>query len=245
MLFIKSFLFNVLFYSWTLVCGIIFLPVLFLPRLYTVKVAHFWIGGIIWLCEHVLGLHFKLIGDENLLRTPTLFAVKHQSFWETFVFYYLLPDPVIALKKELLWIPFFGWYLKRLNMIPLSRSKKRGSQDLIHLLKKAEEAVASGRSLLIFPEGTRSKPGQRGVYKAGVGRLYAHLKIPVIPIAHNAGLFWPRRSFSKYPGQITVAILDPIKPGLSRQEFMGILEDQIEEKSKELVQKERLYDNHP
>lgn len=244
MLFLRSFIFNVLFYSWTLLCGVVFTPVLLLPRIYTLKVAHFWIKSVIWLCEHILHLHFTLVGDKSLLKTSSLFAVKHQSFWETFIFYYLLSDPVIALKKELLWIPFFGWYLKKLNMIPLSRSAKRGGQDLIRLLKNAEEAVASSRPFLIFPEGTRSKPGQKGAYKAGVGRLYLHLNIPVVPIAHNAGLFWPRRTFVKYPGQITVDIMDPIEPGLSRQEFMGILKDKIEEKTNELVQKERPYETY-
>ena len=239
MLIIRSLLFNVLFYSWTFLCAVIFTPILFLPRIYTLKIAHFWIEAVIWLCEHVLHLQFKLVGNESLLKTSSLFAVKHQSFWETFIFYYLLPDPVIALKKELLWIPFFGWYLKKLNMIPLSRSMKRGRQDLTRLLKNAEEAVACKRPILIFPEGTRSKPNQKGVYKAGVGRLYLHLNIPVVPIAHNAGLFWPRRTFVKHPGQITVDIMDPIKPGLSRQEFMHILENKIEEKTKELIQKER------
>lgn len=208
-----------------------------MPVIFIVSLSRF-----LWLCEHVLHLQYKLEGNESLLKTSSLFAIKHQSLWETFIFYYLLPDPVVALKKELLWIPFFGWYLKKLNMIPLSRSAKRGGQDLVRLLKNAEEAVVCGRSLLIFPEGTRSKPGQKGMYKAGVGRLYLHLNIPVVPIAHNAGLFWPRRTFVKHPGQITIDIMDPIKPGLSRQEFMRILEDKIEEKTNELVQKGRLHE---
>ncbi|MBL8677028.1 MAG: 1-acyl-sn-glycerol-3-phosphate acyltransferase, partial [Alphaproteobacteria bacterium] len=154
MLFIRSFFFNVLFYSWTLLCGVVFTPVLFLPRIYTLKVVYFWVERVIWLCEHILHLQFTLVGNEGLLKTSSLFAIKHQSVWETFIFYYLLSDPVIALKKELLWIPFFGWYLKKLNMIPLSRSTKRRGQDLVRLLKNAEEAVSCSRPLLIFPEGT-------------------------------------------------------------------------------------------
>lgn len=240
MIFFRSCLFNITFYGWTLGCGIVFLPTLLLPSSVVSKVAQFWLSGVIYLCEHVLNLHFKIKGRIDLLKTGSIFAVKHQSAWETFIFYLLLADPAVVLKRDLLWIPFFGWYLRKVNVIPLSRSKNKGSRDLKHLLKKAKDASAQKRQILIFPEGTRSSPGQKGTYKTGVASLYLHLNIPVVPIAHNAGLFWPRRGFLKYPGQITLEILEPIAPGLTRHDFMNLLEDRIETKTKEIVTHARL-----
>jgi len=234
---VRSITFNGAFYGWTVFCSLLFLPLLILPRVFILRIVKVWIQGVLWMCEHILGLHIKIIGKERLLTSPAIFASKHQSAWETIVFHNFLFDPSIVLKQELLWIPLFGWYLKKLRMVPLSRSKRKGVQDLKNLLKEADQAVMTGRSILIFPEGTRSKPGQKETYQSGVASLYLHLKIPVIPIAHNAGLFWPRRGFMKYPGSITLEVLDPIQPGLSRQEFMRILENKIESKTNDLVHK--------
>lgn len=234
-LWIRSLAFNGAFYVWTFLCAVLFLPVLIFPRLFVLKVAKLWIYGVVWICEHILGLHIKIVGKERFLTLPVIFASKHQSAWETIIFHYFLTDPSIVLKRELMWIPFFGWYLKKLKMVPLSRSKKNGVHDLKNLLREADEAIAQGRPIVIFPEGTRSRPGQKPTYHSGVASLYLHLNIPVIPIAHNAGLFWPRRGFLKYPGCITLALLEPIQPGLSRQEFMRILEDKIEMKTNELM----------
>ena len=241
MLWLRSILFNGAFYGWTFLCSVFFFPVLFLPRTFILKVVKIWVRGVLWLCENILGLHIKIIGKEKLLTMPAILAIKHQSAWETFIFHHFLSDPSIILKQELLWIPLFGSYLKKLNVVPLSRSKKRGLKDLKNLLKKAEEATARGQPILIFPEGTRAKPGEKETYHSGVASLYLHLKIPVIPVAHNAGLFWPRRGFIKYPGCITLEILDPIEPGLSRQEFMRILENKIESKANDLIRGESDY----
>lgn len=233
--FLRSVLFNIAFYGWTLICSILFLPSLVLPRICLLKIAKVWTQGVIFICKFAMGLRFKIIGKDNLSTTPSLFAVKHQSAWETIIFYDLLSDPSVVLKHDLLWIPLFGWYLKKLGMVPLLRTKNKGTKDLKRLLKSAEQAISRGQSIVIFPEGTRSLPSQKGIYQSGVASLYLHLNIPVIPVAHNAGLFWPRRGFFKRSGQITLEILDPIKPGLSRKEFMSILESRIESKTQELV----------
>lgn len=238
---LRSIVFNGAFYGWTAFCSIVFLPLLILPRVFILRIVKFWIQGVIWMCEHILGLHIKIIGKERLPSTPAIIASKHQSAWETIIFHYYLFDPSIVLKQELLWIPLVGWYLKKLRMVPLSRSKRKGARDLKNLLKEADQAVIKGRSILIFPEGTRSKPGQKETYQSGVASLYLHLKVPVIPIAHNAGLFWPRRGFIKYPGNITLEVLEPIQPGLSRQEFMRILENKIESKTNDLVREGLTY----
>ncbi|MBA3813075.1 MAG: 1-acyl-sn-glycerol-3-phosphate acyltransferase [Alphaproteobacteria bacterium] len=234
-MFIRSFIFNAIFYGWTLLCCILFLPVLILPRFFILKTTKIWIYGVVWICENILGLHIKVVGQERWLISPAIFAVKHQSAWETLIFHYFLVDSSIVLKKELVWIPFFGWYIKKLQMVPLSRSKNKGMQDLKNLLRAAEEAIRKGRPIVIFPEGTRSIPGQKTTYHSGIASIYLHLKIPVIPIAHNAGLFWPRRGFMKYPGCITLELLEPILPGLTRQEFMRVLENRIETKTNELM----------
>lgn len=241
MIWLRSLAFNFAFYGWTTFYSLLFFPFLVFPRPYTLKIVRFWVTGVIWICEHILGLHIKIIGQEKLTTSSAIIASKHQSAWETIVFHYFLKDPSIVLKKELLWIPVIGWYLQKLGVVPLSRSKKRGVTDLRNLLKKADHAVARNQPILIFPEGTRSKPGEKQTYQSGVASLYLHLKIPVIPIAHNAGLFWPRRGFMKYPGSITLEVLDPIEPGLSRQEFMRILEDRIESKTNQLVREGLVY----
>lgn len=235
MTFIRSLLFNTACFSWTFLCCILFLPTLILPRPFVLFTTKVWIHGLMWIYEHILGLHLKVIGEERLHISPVIFAVKHQSTWETFIFHYLLQDPSIVLKRELVWIPLLGWYIQKLQMVPLTRSKNKGMQDLKNLLRSAERMIATGRPLIIFPEGTRSSPGQQASYHSGIASLYLQLKIPVVPVAHNAGLFWPRRGFIKHPGCITLDLLEPIMPGLSRQEFMRTLEERIETKTDELL----------
>lgn len=230
-----SILFNIAFYGGTLGFSLVFSPVLLFPREYTVKVAKLWIRYVTSVCRITVGLDHEIIGQDNIPNGPCLFAVKHQSAWETFIFYDLLKDPSVVLKKELQWIPLFGCYLKKLGTVPLERSKGRAVQDIKKLLKDSKEAIDRGQSVIIFPEGTRSHPSKKGIYHSGIASMYLHLGLPVVPVAHNSGLFWPRRGFLKYPGQITLEILEPIKPGLSRHEFMRILEDKIETKTQQLV----------
>jgi len=234
---IRSIVFNGLFYGWTSLCCLAFLPLLILPRSNLFRASKVWSHGVLWICDKILGLKVDIAGWEKLNDRPVIFAVKHQSAWETIVFQCLISNPAIVLKKELTWIPLFGWYLKKLQMVPISRSKRHRVQDLKNLLKAAQLAIEKNRSIIIFPEGTRSHPGQKGTYHSGISSLYNHLKIPVIPIAHNAGLFWPRRGFIKYSGVINLEFLDIIQPGLSRQDFMHTLEKRIETTTNTLVEK--------
>ncbi len=180
-------------------------------------------------------IRLNLVGYEKLPSTPVIIASKHQSAWETVVLFAFLAKPTVILKRELLWIPLFGFYIQRLGMITVARSKEQSSEDFRQFLKDAEAAVHAGHQIFIFPEGTRSQPGCPGTYRSGVGSLYTHLKIPVIPVALNSGVFWPRRGFLKKPGTLTLEFLDPIQPGLPRREFMRTLEEEIESHSNALL----------
>lgn len=245
-LWVNSLIFHIVFYGWTGLCAVAFVPLLLFPRPYALKAIRGWARGVFWSAAHILGLRFRITGREKIPATPLIFAVKHQSAWETIIFHQLCFDVAIVLKQDLLWIPFFGWYLKKVATIPVSRSKRRGAESLRKLLKAAQVAVQDeGRHILIFPEGTRSKPGQQGIYHTGVASLYLHLNIPVVPVALNSGVYWPRRGFLRYPGVITLAFLDPIYPGLTRKEFMQKLQHEIESTSHTLLKGAPTHDEKP
>lgn len=155
------------------------------------------------------GLSYRVEGLENLPKEPAMIMPKHQSAWETMAFQCFIPPVAWVLKRELLLIPFFGWAVRATSPIAIDRKKKVQSQ--LQIMAQGRERLAKGFWLIIFPEGTRVGAGERGVYKSGGSRLAADLGLPVIPIAHNAGEFWPRNSLLKWPGTITVKIGKPIE----------------------------------
>lgn len=227
MTFLRSALYQVLFLPWTLFIGVTTLPLLFLaPRRTLQYVAAFWLEGALWLQKTVLGLSFEVRGRENLPASGAILAAKHQSAWETMVFHRLVGDPAFVLKKELLRLPVIGWYMSRTEQIPIDRAARGAA--LKHMLDRGRRALSQGRCLVIFPEGTRQPPGQAGRYHSGVFKLYEALGVPVSPIAHNSGIFWPRNAFLRHPGRITLQVLPPIPPGLDRETFMARLQDDIE-----------------
>ena len=164
---------------------------------------------------------------------PLLVASKHQSLWETFALLLLLPDPAYIMKRELMWIPFFGWYTWKAGMIPVDRG--RGAQALADMNACVRRELARGRQIIIFPEGTRRPPGAEPRYKYGVVHLYAEAGVACLPIALNSGLFWPRRSIRRNPGTIRVEVLPPIPPGLDKEEFFTRLQQAIEPATAQLV----------
>jgi 1-acyl-sn-glycerol-3-phosphate acyltransferase len=174
----------------------------------------------------ICGLDYEIRGLDNLPPGPAIFAAKHQSAFDTMVFTRFLPDAAYVLKKELLAVPCFGWYLRHSGMIPVDRAG--GSRALKEMIAAARQAAADDRPILIFPEGTRTPPGQSRRYHPGVAALYSALDLPVVPVALNSGLFWPRRSFTKRSGRIVVEVLPAIPPGLERKAFMTRLHDAIE-----------------
>lgn len=234
---LRSLLFIVFTWVWTLVLAILYLPLLVLPRSAMLPAVRFWLGGMLGGLKHIAGLSWELRGRENLPQGPFIVASKHQSAFETFVFHLLLGDPAYILKRELLWIPFFGWYLGKAGVIAIDRSA--GTKALKAMVKGAEEAAALGRPVVIFPEGTRAAPGAKLPYHTGVAMLYGALKVPVVPIALNSGLFWRRRGLAKKPGTLTLEALPAIPPGMDRKAFMAELENRIESATDALVAEAR------
>lgn len=222
----RSILFNLLYGLWTAAMHVICLPLLLGPRRGIYAAARIWIDVTLWLLKHLVGLDHRVIGTENLPAGPAIFAAKHQSAWETLFLSRYLNFPAFVLKRELLSIPLFGWYLKKAGMIAVDRAA--GASALRQLARQSNEVFSQHRPLLIFPEGTRVPPGQTRPYQPGVAGLYGQLKVPVVPIALNSGLFWGRRAFVKKPGTITVQILPAIQPGFDRKALMRDLESRIE-----------------
>jgi len=230
---LRSVAFNVLFYLNLGVQLIGAIPTLVMPRKAIIKVAMFWGRTNNWLLHHVCGIRIEYRGLEKIPPGPLLVASKHQSVWETFALLWLFSDPAFILKRELQWIPLFGWYAWKAGMIPVDRG--RGREALAGMNERARNALAGGRQIVIFPEGTRRAPGAEPSYKFGVVHLYDGAGVACLPIALNSGLFWPRRSFLRYPGRIVAEILDPIPPGLGRVEFAERLQRDIETATARLV----------
>jgi 1-acyl-sn-glycerol-3-phosphate acyltransferase len=223
---LRSILFNLLYALWTAGMHIICLPLLFASRRAVQAAGGLWIDGTLFLLKHVVGIDYRIIGAENLPGTAAIYAAKHQSAWETLFLSRYLDFPAFVLKKELLSIPLFGWFMRKSGMIAVDR--KGGASALRQMARQATATLESGRSILIFPEGTRVAPGQSRPYQPGVAALYTQQKVPVVPVALNSGLFWGRRAFIKKPGTIVVEILPPIPPGLDRKALMKELESRIE-----------------
>jgi 1-acyl-sn-glycerol-3-phosphate acyltransferase len=230
---LRSAVFNVLFYLNLLVHFIIAIPTMVMPRLAIVKLATSWGLTNNWLLRTVCGITVEYRGLDKVPRGALLVAAKHQSLWETFALLWLFADPAFILKRELLWIPFFGWYAWKAGMIPVDRGRR--GQALADMTARATVELGRGRQIVIFPEGTRRAPGAEPSYKFGIAHLYGETGTPCLPIALNSGLFWPRRSFMRYPGTIVAEVLDPIPPGLSKSEFAERLQQVIETATARLI----------
>lgn len=227
MLVVRSLAFNIAFYANLIVQMILWSPIFFLtPRRKAWFVPKFWARSSLKLQEWIAGTESRIEGLENLPAGPFILAPKHQSFWDTISFYPYLRDPVYILKRELTWIPFFGWYVNKMKMIPIHRGKR--SKALKQALEVARRRMADDRQLIIYPEGTRRAPGDEPAYKWGIVEIYAALGVPVVPVAHVAGLFWPRRRFLRFPGVIHARFLPPIEAGLDKEVFMQRLIEETE-----------------
>jgi len=223
---VRSLAFNALFYLVLLGYFVVALPTLLLPRWGILRLARHWAHTNLWLLRVVCRIDVDWRGIEKIPRGAVLVAAKHQSAWETFALLTVLAEPTFILKRELLWIPFYGWFARHAGMIPVERGG--GKPALVAMTARAREALLEGRQIVVFPEGTRRPPGAEPKYKFGIAHLYAEGVAPCVPIALNSGLFWPRRQFLRHPGTIAVEVLDPIAPGLPMEEFFQRLQQDIE-----------------
>jgi 1-acyl-sn-glycerol-3-phosphate acyltransferase len=230
---IRSALFNIAVYLSFLVQAVLFSPVLLLPERFVWPVARMWVRSSLWLYRVIVGTRDEIRGRENIPTGGFLVASKHQSAWETLRLVELFPRPTFILKRELLWVPLFGWYAWKLRVIPIDRGKR--SAALASMVAGSRRAIAEERQIIIFPEGTRRPPLAPPDYRYGVTRLYRDLGVSCLPVAVNSGLFWPRRSFVHRPGTIVLACLEPIPPGHPPDQFAVELKDAIESATAGLI----------
>ncbi len=233
MVWIRSAIFNFCFFVATTVLMLAGLPTLFNGRRSVFKVARIWSWVSLWLLEKICGLKVEFRGVENIPPGAFILASKHQSALETFALFGHVKDFSFILKRELMRIPLFGWYLKYSEMIAIDRATGRAA--LQQAIDRSRELLAEGRSIFIFPEGTRTEPGAEPTYKIGVAQIYSATGARCVPVALNTGVFWPRRSFRKYPGRVVIEFLPVIEPGLRRGEFLKVLETRIESASNALI----------
>lgn len=228
MLQLRSLAFNIVFYVSLIAQMIVWTPFYFLaPRLKAWFVPKFWARTSLRLQDAITGSRREITGLENLPEGSFILAPKHQSFWDVLAFFPYIDDPLFILKRELRWIPFFGWYILKMRMIPVHRgARSKALKDALAATKA--EMARNPRQLIVYPEGTRRPSGAEPLYKWGIVEMYTQLGVPVVPVAHQAGLFWPRRKFLRYPGTIKARFLPAIPPGLGKEEFMQRLISETE-----------------
>jgi 1-acyl-sn-glycerol-3-phosphate acyltransferase len=230
----RSLLFNVLFYATPLVYGVVGLPTLLLPYRFALGFIRAYALTSLWLLRVICGITVEWRGLDKIPQGACIIACKHQSAWETFALYAVIHDPTYILKRELMWLPIFGWYAWKTGLIPVDRSA--GMAALSSMTRIAQRELKRGRQIVIFPEGTRHAPGAKPDYKPGTLFLYSRANVPCVPMALNSGLYWPRRAMRRLPGTIIVEALEPIPPGLDRVTFAAKLESVLEQATARLVQ---------
>ena len=233
-IFVRSLIYNVLFYVLLVFWNIVALPTFVMPPRAFMTVAKWWARSSVWLMRVVCNTRTEYRGLDKIPPGPLVVASKHQSMWETFALMPFFDRPLFIYKRELGKIPFFGWYLKKSKMVGVDRDG--GARSLIDMAKRATEEVKLGRQLIIFPEGTRRPVEAAPDYKPGIAQIYGKCGVPCLPVALNSGLFWPRRTFLRYPGTLVVEFLDPLPPGLPRKEFITRISTVIEGATNRLVE---------
>jgi 1-acyl-sn-glycerol-3-phosphate acyltransferase len=231
---LRSILFNIAFYLNVTIWLFAALPTFFMPYWVIVSAAKWWGRSNIVLLRVICGVKADFRGLEKIPKGPLIVAAKHQSAWDTFALLWMFDDPTFIIKRELQWIPLFGWFTIKGRMIPVDRGAR--SQALNAMSARARVEFEKGRQLVIFPEGTRRAAGAEPRYKYGVAQLYDTAGVPCLPLALNSGLFWPRRSMLRVPGTIVVEVLDPIPPGLGKDAFMTRLQNDLEAATARLVE---------
>lgn len=223
---IRSLLFVIWIYVMMVLVALVCLPFMLFSSRVAVEAVRFWIKCTRLALRVFCGIRTEIRGLEHIPDGPIIWASKHQSMYDAFVPWLVLDHPAIVIKKELLWYPVFGWYAWRSDMIAIDRAG--GSKTLRNMIEAARIRMQGDRQLLIFPEGTRQLPGAAPNYRAGVFGLYHELDVPVVPVATNVGLCWPRRGLRRWPGTVVVEVLPVIETGMAKAPFMTKLEGVIE-----------------
>ena len=227
MIFFRSLFFNIFLYLGIALASLVASLFLFFKDQYVLFLGRFLSHYVLWILKIFLNTKIEFKGLENLKKHEKFFvASAHQSMFETFALQIVINGPIFILKKELTKIPFFGWGLKKIGAIVIVRNTV--TKENLNFFDRVKESVnKSNRPLLIFPQGTRIKYKEKVPFKKGVGRIYQTLEIPCVPVALNSGKVWPKNSFNKYPGKITISFLNPILPGLEKEKFIERLQTDI------------------
>ena len=230
---LRSLVYGFYFIAITLLMGVLYLPTLAIGREASVMAARHWafmvIGGLRVIC----GVRYEVRGRENIPTGGALVAANHQSQWETIALLLVLPNPVFVLKREYFKLPIVGWWTQRAGMIGIDR--KAGASALRDMRNKTRSAIAAGRQVVIFPEGTRVRLGEREDYKPGVAAMYKDADAVCTPIAHNSGYYWTHPGFMRRPGVVLVDVMPPLPPGLHRKSFMVELRKTIDASAEALA----------
>lgn len=221
MIFIRSIVFNVVFFLTIISYLVLGIPLLFFGSKYAFA---FWKSlsiSLDFITQKIAGIKYTIENPHNISKSPAIYAIRHESIWETLILIHKFHQPVFVLKKELLRIPLFGLFSKRAGTIAVDR--EHGVKALISAVKQVDAAIKNNHPVIIFPEGTRMSTGDYSGIKRGIALFYKKTNCPVIPVVHNSGKFWPKHSFLKIPGSVTIKFFDPIQPGLPQEEFLDKL----------------------
>ena len=240
MQFFRSLIFSIFVNAWGAIIPIIYLIPALISR--DEKIADggakIWSKGVFWMLKKLCKIDYKIIGAENILKEPCIYACKHQSMWETVIMHLIINRPVYAYKKELELIPFYGWFFKVMSGIRVDR--KGGMKSLKSVINQAKKYLSKGQSVVIFPQGTRVPVGEsveKYPYQAGITALYNACDAKIVPVALNSGLFWPKGQILKNSGTVIIEFLPAIELGLNKEKFNQKLVSSIEEKSAKLSEK--------
>ncbi|HPF45465.1 MAG: 1-acyl-sn-glycerol-3-phosphate acyltransferase [Alphaproteobacteria bacterium] len=234
MIAVRSGIFKGVFYGWTALFCILYLPLFWMPRNGLIAFQGIWSRGVRVILRLIMNIRLEVRGVENIPHGGALIAMKHQSSFDTFVMHTVVSHPAFVMKKELLKIPLYGRFCLNTGMIPVDR--EGGLRALKKLMQDSAQSISEDRQLIIFPEGSRSLPGQKVEYQPGIFGIYKHTQHAVIPVALNSGVYWPKKGHLVPGGVIVFEFLSPIEPGMDKDSFMAALENKIEAASLALLE---------
>lgn len=228
---VRSLIFMIVIYAWMLILGIVFLPYALFSKVGALKACKTYARSTMWLARWMVGIRCEVRGTPPT--NEVVIAAKHQSFLDIIMIFDAIPHGKFIMKRELLFTPVIGMYARRLGCIPVNRGKRGAA--VAKMVKDVSKEFSEPGQLVIYPQGTRVAPGAKKPYKVGTAVLYEGLGFPCVPVATNAGVFWPRTGVMRKPGLAIVDFLDPIEPGVGRDDFLARLEEVIETRSNELM----------